>query len=114
MRKKSEITTAALFYILMAVVFTGILIFSLSQIDNLNKISKVKNIEEVKEEILDVITFCDDPLKKGSRKVFYIKANGFNEICFFGNDLEDYKHITNISKLETIYNTKNIYSNFEF
>lgn len=84
---KKGFETNVIFFILMAIIFVGILIFGFNKIFFLKEqISEQERIE-IKIKLKNLFEFCDEPLNRGSFKKEKIKSDLFNGIYLLGDDL---------------------------
>lgn len=73
------------FYILMAIIFVGILIYGFTKIFEVNnEITETERIE-IKNLILDGYDYCEDPLNLGGEYTQNIKNKKFNTICLISD-----------------------------
>jgi len=86
---KGDITVQTIFYILMTIVFVGILIFGFQKLFDVEKTLSEQERIEIKQYIKTSFDYCEDPLNKGNFKTFEIKNNLFNTICILGEDIKD-------------------------
>lgn len=84
--KKTQISMQTFFMILMGIFFVWILIFGYNQIINVK--TQISDQEKLflKNEIKDALEYCNEPLNKGSSKVFEFKSKEFNGICLIGDN----------------------------
>lgn len=97
---KAEMAAQTIFYILMSVVFIGILIFGFQKIFEIEKNLSDQERIEIKKYMKESFEYCEDPLNSGNFKTFKIDNNMFNVICILGEDaLEKYSDYPDLLQL---------------
>jgi len=87
--KNAQITIQTFFFILMGICFVWILIFGYKQISNISGQLDDKELDDIKFNLKKALTYCNDPLNKGSSKSFGFKSKEFNGICLIGEKKYD-------------------------
>ena len=72
---KKSVTMSIVFYVLMSIIFTGILIYGTSKIFFIEEQIDIQENFELKEDLKKIFTFCEDPLNKGNIKTFEFKTD---------------------------------------
>lgn len=89
---KSQIEVQTLFYILMVLIFVGILAFGFQKFFLVQGELSKQELQEVKLEIQDILSSCDDPLNKGNIYTKEIKNDKFNTVCMLSGDGDQIKN----------------------
>ena len=87
--KNAELTINTIFYILMAIVFVTIVVYGINKMFFIE--SQMSDIEliKVEDKLEKAISYCDDPLNSGNKKVFSFDHKAFNSICILGDEYEE-------------------------
>lgn len=84
--KKGNIGVETIFFILMAIIFAGILIFGFQQIFLIQDTISEADLVETKNKLEENLEYCDDPLNRGNFRLVEIDASQFNSICVIGEN----------------------------
>ena len=76
-----------LFFILMGLMFIGIIYFGMSKIFFLEDEISEQEMQLLKLDIEKAITYCEDPLNKGSNRKLDVTSNKFNLVCLLDEDI---------------------------
>lgn len=72
--------------ILMMIFMIGIIIFGWSNADVLLDTISESDLVEARNDVRDIVEFCNDPMNKGSRKIKEITHSNVDMICFLSKD----------------------------
>ena len=106
--EKKSVAISVIFYILMIIIFAGILYFGATKLFFIEEAtSKYKN-SEYKTKIQNLIFFCDEVTNKGSYQNINVRSDILNSILFVENEsytelFEDFTFLKN----ETFFNETN-------
>lgn len=87
--KRAFVSIQVIFYIMMAFIFVGILIFGIGRIADLGGNISDQEELEIKRDIQEVFEFCEDPLNDYSKKTLEFSHNAFDIVCVIGTDIKN-------------------------
>lgn len=86
LNNKKAVAINTLFFILMGIMFVGIIYFGLDKMFMIQDELSEQEMQLLKNDIGDAMTFCDNPLNRGSVRIVDVSSNKFNVICFLGTE----------------------------
>lgn len=101
--KKAEITIQTIFFIMMSVFMITIMIFGISKIFLVDEQLSEQDRIEIQEKIKNAISYCDDPLNRGNKKVFEFQNKLFNGVCIINNEVKNNEVNMEYEYLKEIY-----------
>ena len=107
--KKGDITMETVFFILMGMVFAGLLIFGFNKIFFIQETMSEQEKQSIRIDIENAFEKCLDPLNRGSVHYEKIQHESFNAICLLGDDasslLEKNKYGLNKNETKLLYSS---------
>jgi len=106
-KNKKGLTFNVLLMILMVILFVMILLFGINKLHLLSNNLSQTEVLKYRNELINSLEYCKNPLNKGSERVEIIKQNKIDMICLLGDDLSSKFNKPLLSTLQTIENGDN-------
>lgn len=84
---KKAVAINTIFFILMSIMFIGILYFAYDKIILTKDIISEQDLQLLQNDVEDALLYCDDPLNRGSSRSVDLSSSKFNVICLLDEDI---------------------------
>lgn len=96
--KKANIGVQTFFYILMGIIMVTIIIFGYNKFIGVqDQLSEGERLE-IRNNLQDTLTYCSNPLNKGSKRTVNLKSAKVNGMCFITPDISEYPQLEAIAE----------------